>query len=195
MSRSSQRFVVPGPDVHRYFAEQIEAAAATAEVDLSRTSRAYLAGLLERVTRAERLYPKDAPTTLAELHFEAARAPAGRSAGIWRDLGDRALTIAGVFPESLARATVGVDYYADMGAAAYLRVSAVFQVPPPGHDVFGELGRGFRAAMRLLSEVAAVDASLEDVVRLYERWAATGDARLGERLAALGLLVGSPAES
>lgn len=70
-----------------------------------------------------------------------------------RDVGDRCLLIAGLFPALARRRNVGPDYYASLGQAAYGEVAVLARA---GHAVlFAQLARGFGAMRQVLAGVAA----------------------------------------
>lgn len=70
-----------------------------------------------------------------------------------RDVGDRCLLIAGLFPALARRRNVGPDYYASLGQAAYGEVAVLARA---GHAaLFMQLARGFGAMRQVLAGVAA----------------------------------------
>jgi hypothetical protein len=70
-----------------------------------------------------------------------------------RDVGDRCLLIAGLFPALARRRNVGPDYYASLGQAAYGEVAVITRA---GHAaLFAQLARGFGAMRQVLAGVAA----------------------------------------
>lgn len=73
-----------------------------------------------------------------------------------RDVGDRCLLIAGLFPEQAQRRRVSRDYYLDLGSAAYREL---------GHDrqlvlaqLYGELAETFMLLVRVLLHVRQAQA-------------------------------------
>ena len=109
-----------------------------------------------------------------------------------RRLGDVALLVGGVFPGSLSRKLVDVDYYIGMGGSAYsclsdmargcLRTRAL-------RGVYAELSLKFPAFVDVLAEVgenSRLSSSL-DTLRLYEIWAKTGSPRAAARLRQRGI--------
>jgi hypothetical protein len=68
-----------------------------------------------------------------------------------RDVGDRCLLIAGLFPGLGQRRCVGPDYYRDLGSAAYRELGA-----QPGRmlaALYAELAVAFQALVRVLERV------------------------------------------
>lgn len=178
------------PHLFDYFHERVTEARNDLRVGVSDETALYLAALLVDRARTDRPAPPE--TTLAELHARAAHEDPARSAGTYRELGDRALYLVGYFRDSLARSPVGPRYYADMGAAAYHRVDTVLKTR--FHDafgpVFGELAERFRDCVVVLDRIRAHQESQPDqLARLYEAWLRTGDPEAAERLRRRGLVL------
>lgn len=179
-----------------FFHDSVEAAVERRGKPVSEGSVYYLTSLLvERGrVRPEDVRP-DGPT-LAELHLAAMSAPPARAVATYREIGDRTLYMTGFFRRSLTRRLVSVDYYRDMGAAAYRRLAGLLRLPGGEgglDDVFGELGRQFALCSDLLQEVrddlrAEEAASEAEILRLYEEWLETGSARVAARLRELGVI-------
>lgn len=70
-----------------------------------------------------------------------------------RDVGDRCLLIAGLFPALARRRNVGPDYYASLGQAAYAEVAVLARA---GHaTLFAHLAQGFVAMRQVLAGIAS----------------------------------------
>ena len=183
--------VMQASNLFDHFQELVGDATAETGASLSDDTTLYLANLLTERARADRPSPPE--LTLAELHARAAHAPPPEQARTYRELGDRALYLLGYFAESLSRRLVSPGYYAAMGSAAYHRVDHVFKAwfRDAFGPVFEELSTDFDACVAILTTVRDVhDGDHPDpLVRLYERWAETGDPQLAERLAAKGLIL------
>ena len=175
-----------------YFAERVTTAVSNQGVALSEEGRGYLTDLLVRSAKAETHFQGEAPTTLAELHLQAAHSERGHALSLYRRLGDRALFIAGWFSESLERRAVGLSYYTDMGEAAYDRVAGLASSSPlrDWTELFGELARRFGECVGVVAEVSEGDDEPQDsdVLRLYELWQKTRSPYAARRLARLGIL-------
>jgi hypothetical protein len=107
-------------------------------------------------------------------------------------LGDVALFICGVFPHSLSRKLVDVDYYMAMGGNAYGHLSDVVKDAfrwRMFRDIFDELSVNFTAFVDILGEVSerAHFNRDTDIMRLYEIWLRTGSRRTARQLAKLGI--------
>jgi len=124
----------------------------------------YVVNLLTLFARSEKLYDRrtdgPGPPALALLLAEAAAAPdvEARNLGLQR-VGDTSLFVAGFFQEAFARKLVDVDYYIEIGGAAYGSLSASVRGTTGDHDI----------------------------LRLYEVWLKTGSVRAARLLRSLGI--------
>ena len=99
------------------FAERVQAAANG--VPISDDVQLYITSVLLEWVRADRqTYEED---TFAELYILAEESDHVRKPAVFKELGDRALIMLGVFKPSISRKVVSESYYAEMGAAAYYR--------------------------------------------------------------------------
>src|SRR6185436_1868498 len=102
--------------------------------------------------------------------------------------------------DGFARKLVDVDYYIDMGGAAYGRLSAntPLNARPCSvrgtlqgralSGVFAELAEKFREFVDVLTEIrASGSAAALDVLRLYEVWLKTGSRRAANLLREQGI--------
>lgn len=184
-----------------FFHDEVDAATDATGTAVSEEGVFYLSNLLVEQTRTP---AASAPDTLAELHIRAAGAPRVTQIRAYRDLGDRALYVAGFFPESLSRKAVRPSYYMDMGRAAYDRLarmlgSGTTPVGGGGHkgldEIFAELADSFRSCTEVLREVqAAMRArngkapSEAELLALYEDWLSSGNRRALRTLQRYGLV-------
>ncbi len=182
--------VAEAANLFDYFNDRVEHARTQHGVRISDDTSLYLSSLLVERARADR--PAPPQTTLAELHAVAVKSPPAIQVRAYRELGDRSLYLLGYFAESLSRRTVGPEYYADMGAAAYHRVDLLFKTlfSDPFGPVFRELAAMFRDCVRLLADVREASRDHgDDLVDLYVQWMATGDDAIRRRLLDRGLVV------
>jgi len=157
----------------------------------------YVVNLLTLFARSEKLYDQrtegPGPPALALLLAEAATAPDPkvRNVGL-RRVGDTSLFVAGFFQDAFARKLVDVDYYIDIGGAAYGSLSASVRGTVHGRafgGVFAELAAKFREFVDVLAEIrdSARAADDHDILRLYEVWLKTGSVRAARVLRSLGI--------
>jgi len=181
-----------------FFHASVGAAAARQHAPLSEEGLYYLSNLL--VERGRTGETREAGT-LVELYQQAVQGGTQQTVTAYRELGDRTLYTSGFFRASLARRLVSLDYYMQMGSAAYQRLARLARGPRgegKGLDeVFAELGDHFEVCSDLLQEVRAGVAGAEgcsdtDVLRLYEEWLVTGSPAIANRLRELGVLATKP---
>jgi len=172
-----------------FFQGRVDGARRDLDIALSDETTLYLSNLL--VERARREQPHSEVHTLAELHAAAAHKPPGLQAATYRELGDRSLVTVGFFRESLDRKVVGAGYYQQMGIAAYNRVDQVLKrwFSDAFGPIFQELAGNFDDCVAVLDTVRAEHEADDDLVRLYDRWLATGDPELETRLRRRGLVI------
>ncbi|HEX2081986.1 MAG TPA: hypothetical protein VHF86_00660 [Xanthomonadaceae bacterium] len=73
-----------------------------------------------------------------------------------RDVGDRCLLIAGLYPKLAERRRVGTDYFIELGRGAYLEVAETGR--SAYSSLFAQLARGYRGLVRTLREVRREEA-------------------------------------
>jgi len=175
------------------FAELVASALGETQVQPSPMAIAYLIELLDsrvRVTAPVADADADADAeqaTLAEGLLLARLQRGSNRLRRLRNLGDRALFVAGFFGDSLSRSVVDIDYYGDVGRAAYANLadSLAQQLREnvwPG--LYSELAERFNEFVDVLAEVGDRTrfGRSEDLLRLYERYLRTGSPRDRSRL-------------
>ncbi len=74
-----------------------------------------------------------------------------------RDVGDRCLLIAGLFPQLAQQRRVSNDYYIDLGRGAY--ASAAMRAPRCERSLFAELAQAFRSLVDVLEAIRGSSAA------------------------------------
>lgn len=157
----------------------------------------YLVGLLQRYLDTKNLFESEYssesgqknPTTLAEIYLTAQSAEPAVRAEMLRKLGDKTLYISGFFGDSLRRKVVDIDYYADIGGAAYgtlahcTREDTLARV----YSTFSKRFLEFVEVLAYISEHSFVKSD-ESILRLYERYLRTGSALAREKLEEMGVV-------
>lgn len=180
-----------------YFAEMVEDAFTKRKVKAPAAAQAYLVKMLEHYLDARNLFQSDIDEvtgkkfepTLAELYLLANQSPLPEKQELLKKLGDRSLYISGFFGDSLARKVVDIDYYADMGGAAYaglaecVREDTVAQV----YKIFSARFFDFVEVLTYISQTTMVQSD-ENVLRLYDRYLRTGSDIAKEKLLEMGVL-------
>lgn len=189
--------VVPIASLRSFFHRALQQAAETQRVKADDAVIVYLTHLLSDYARSERLYDQTeygvVRRPLAELYRLAAEAGSGRERNLLlQRLGDVALFVSGILPDSLRRSLVDVDYYVTMGSSAYgllsdtsdagMRLEAL-------RVVFAQLSRRFVQFVDLLAEAVEQgnEARCPDLTRLHDLWAKTGSRRIERQLLARGI--------
>lgn len=180
-----------------FFGELIQEALSAEGVALNQASMSYLLNLCAEFARREALHgcEREGETgtpTLAWLYARAQQGDRGLRFQAYRQLGDIALVVSGFFSPHIERerSLVGIDYYVQMGSAAY--GSAACLAPPTGfRSLLDELAVKFRALVEVLTRVAEQTTLpvAVDVAALYERFCRNpGSVELQRRLVAQGMI-------
>ncbi|MCC7259235.1 MAG: hypothetical protein IT486_12795 [Gammaproteobacteria bacterium] len=188
--------LVPVASLEEFFRDSVDAALAVNHVTVERDTSHYVVRLLTLFARADACYEPGSGNShrpLALMLADAASAAGAeeRCCALQR-LGDVALFTAGFFAEALHRRTVGLDYYVNMGGAAYRSLAAGARATKRSRalaEVFAELAAKFLDLVDVLNEVRASAGGLrdDDVLRLYENWLRTGSTRAGRLLREAGV--------
>jgi hypothetical protein len=166
--------------IAEFFHDHVAKAIRNQHVDATTPTEAYLVGLLAEFTKAP---PSDEPLALKLAH--AVSSPDERVRQL-KDVGDTSLYVSGFFSDSLQRKLVDVDYYIQMGGAAYFTLARILR----GNvfsEVYGELSTKFDRFVDVFAEVAEETMS-GNVLALYERWQRTGAEWMARKLRAQGVL-------
>jgi hypothetical protein len=194
--RARTERVRPIASLQEFFKDSVAAAMEKQGVAAADHTAYYVVNLLTFFARHETLYheTKTGPglQPLALLLAEASEATdRGTHNAVLRRVGDTSLFVAGFLGDGFARKLVDVDYYIDMGGAAYGRLSASVRGTLQGRAwgaVFAELAEKFREFVDVLAEIRDSGSSAAlDVLRLYEVWLRTGSQRAARLLRERGI--------
>jgi hypothetical protein len=191
--------VVPVTNLRDFFRESIGTAIDNQGVQVDPHTSHYVVNLLTIFARSEEIYEDDGEfygvRPLALMMADAAEAPTAeqRSVSLQR-LGDIALFTAGFFADGLANKSVDIDYYINMGGAAYGSLSDAIRGTTRGRalvDVYRELAGKFQSLVDVLHEVrdGAGQSSDVNVLRTYEVWRKTGSKRAASLLKQNGVVL------
>lgn len=180
-------------EIRDYFAGELKSVLGKRKVSADQ-SFDYLVDLLVRYMRSESFY-EQAPdgklqeNVLAHLYAKYLEGTGEERQFALKRLGDICLLVTGIFPESLRRKIVGVNYYFGMGGAAYSTLSDL-QFSQIAKTLFSELAFKFRDFSCVLSDLSEANGLQKntDLLHLYERWLSTGDKHLKARLAEKGIV-------
>jgi hypothetical protein len=194
--RASTDQVRPVASLQEFFKDSVAAAMAKQGVAADDHTAYYVVNLLTLFARYETLYRDGGPgpglQPIATLLAAAAESPSRETRNaMLRRAGDTSLFVAGFLGDGFARKLVDVDYYIDMGGAAYGRLSDDVRgtrEAPAFAMVFAELAAKFRDFVDVLAEIRDMgSAAAIDVLRLYEVWLKTGSRRAARLLREHGL--------
>ena len=196
-TQSVQASVITDINVKEHFQQSLAAALTSQQVTAEEDTVYYLVNLLDHFAKSENLFATTEEGTyippLAMLYAKALEAKDMESKQyLLRQLGDIALLIGGVFPGSLSRKLVDVDYYIGMGGSAYSYLSDIAYGSwqhRPLRGVYAELSAKFQRFVDVLTEVGENSHlnSSQDTLRLYEIWAKTGSPRTAAKLRKMGI--------
>jgi hypothetical protein len=174
-------------DPREFFVDQVEGALKRLKFTPSPLSRDYLVDLLQHFMFSSNLPPRR--ETLAELYLRAQNAASPQRQEMLKRLGDSSLYISGFFGDSLSRKIIDIDYYVDMGGVAYATLAS-FAADEQVSRVYGEYSTRFAEFVDVLTYISQESRvqTNEDLLKLYDRYMATGSRLAGEQLVEKGLL-------
>jgi hypothetical protein len=178
--------ILTGKTAHEWFREMLADALSHRRLAIQEVTEFYLVNLLAGFLDKERLFVEQDDGSvraepLALILLRALQADRRTRAASLRRLGDTALFVSGFFGDSLARTNVDLGYYMAMGERAY---GSLAETERGLDDLYGELASRFGQFVDLFAEIAELSdlRSNRGLVRLYERFLATRDERVGKRL-------------
>ena len=188
--------IVAEGNLFGFFYDKVQAVSAERGTDLEEHTEFYLVNLLVDFLRTHRLVRSggrrvDQRPMALRLLESMIGDPRTRAAEL-KHLADSTLYMLGFFSESLERrSSVNRGYYARVGTSAYNHLATLTGGGFRGDSVFTDLGARFDECVGVLEGVRDDGArgSDRELLALYERWLATGDAGAGRRLQAQGVLV------
>lgn len=191
-SEHGQPIVLASP--REFFVDRVESAIKRLKFEPLALSRKYLVDLLEHFMFAKNLFTEDADgklrrDSLAEMYLKAQNSPPAIRVDLLKKLGDSSLYISGFFGDSLTRKIVDIDYYVEMGGVAY---GSLAHSTSDGDlsQVFNEFSSRFPQFVDVLTFISQ-DTQVQsdaDLLRLYNRYLATGSRLAEEQLLEKGLL-------
>ena len=188
------RNIVTHASMESFFQELVVEAIQAERLSLNEDGTAYLVQLVTEFTDSGALHEfsrEGEPGTpaLVWLYERAVEAAPREQFNAFRHLGDVALVVSGFFAPHIERSLVGVDYYVQMGCAAYYRAAALAR--KSGFSaLLAHLASTYHRLVEVLTRVAEQTTLpvARDIAALYERWLRNCDnldlfARLRERKA------------
>jgi hypothetical protein len=179
-----------------FFEEQVREGLSQRKIKTYPVVEDYLVKLLHHYLDTRNLFEPEynesgerQPQTLAELYLMAQNAEPIVRLEMLRKLGDRSLYISGFFGDSLSRKLVDVDYYAQMGGAAYASLAHVTREDRLAKvfKTFSQQFLEFVDVLKYISHRSFVRTD-QNILRLYERYLRTGSDLDREKLQEMGVL-------
>lgn len=187
-------FVFLTPEQH--FSEVVQEACKNRQIKTPPAVEMYLVQLLGHYLDSRNLHkplqdqslekPFD---TFAEMYLTAINSENPKNKELMRIVADRSLYLTGFFADSLQRKTVDIDYYIEIGSAAYSNLHS-WSREDSLSDVYMTFSKRFGDFVEVLnyiSEKSLVQAN-QDVLRLYDRYMRTGSELAREKLNELGVV-------
>lgn len=179
-----------------FFKESVRKAFAERKVEAYPHVETYLIKLLQHFLDARNFFDAEAtdefgqrkPKTLAELYLIATNSEHAKKIELLKKLADQSLYMSGFFGDSFDRKIIDVDYYAEMGGAAY-RTLADCTREDTMAKVYGTFSQKFVQFMDVLAYISqnSFIQSNQSVLRLYDRYLRTGSELAREKLVEIGV--------
>ncbi len=178
-----------------FFQDLVSEACARRKIKTIPIAQSYLAELLEFYIPTANLFDEFDDTgrwkreTLAETFLKAQNAEHRTRGEMLKKLGDRSLYISGFFGDSLQRKLVDVDYYADMGCAAYASLASDVNEDMVSR-LYKEFASRFLEFADVLTEISLLARVTDEqnILRLYETYSKTGSDVARSKLIEKGLI-------
>jgi hypothetical protein len=170
-----------------YFTEIVADALEKRKTQTPPLVSAYLVDLLETNLTTDN---SQLNSTMAEFFMRSVQVEKKQARiDLLKKLGDTSLYISGFFGDSLRRKIIDIDYYADIGGMAYGNLAT--QVTNDlQSQVFREFSLRFLDYVDVLTYISQTTMiqTNQDILRLYERYIATGSELAKNQLAEKGIL-------
>ncbi len=170
-----------------HFRSLIEEALREQRLRIDKTVEFYLANLLARYVDTRKFSTE--PVALRLLKALDERRELKNL--LLKEVGDTTLFVAGFFHESLKRKLVDVDYYIDIGTISYNHLADSLSAGTSSQlsSLYRELSERFVELVDVLGEVSERTrlSSINDILRIYERWLRTGSKRMERLLRDMGI--------
>ncbi len=167
------------------------------KIEVRPAVRSYLVDLLQFYLDAKNLFEDESinesgvrrPKTLAEIYMVANQSDSATKVEMLKKMADRCLYVSGFFSDSLQRKIVDVDYYCDMGGAAYRDLASCMreEMMAEVYKTFSVRFVEFVDVLNVVSHSTAF-ASNQNLLRLYEKYIRTGSQLARDQLIEQGVL-------
>ena len=187
-------FVFITPEEH--FSEVVHEACAQRQVKTHPQIEAYLVQVLKHYVISNNFHhplqneaEEKIPDTFAEMYLLALNSETTKKKELMRTVAERSLYLTGFFAESLSKKVVDLEYYTQIGSAAYSNLAAWTREDALA-TVFNVVSRRFTDFVYVLNYVSekSLIQSNPDVLKLYDRYLRTGSELAREKLTELGVV-------
>lgn len=188
MSEKDKKTLLQEIPLGEFFMGKVQEALVHRQVVASPMTEFYLVNLLQEFKKSEKLFESEGTKMmekpLALLFANAVKGDTQTKIRCLKQMGDLSLYTAGFFAERVKKKLVDLDYYIRMGGGAYQSLSSILNREKTFAELYQELGTLFPDLVGVLSEVAATGfaANNRDLLKVYERWLATGSEHLEKML-------------
>jgi hypothetical protein len=193
MSPSIEK-LIQTPGLEDYFRREIRLACEKQQIQTTPHTEFYLVQMLSKFCHRDSLFEthKTSETPLAILFLQSLEKGGIEGLKLLKHIGDFSLYISGFFQECLHRQKVDLGYYISMGGNAYYRLysdSKDANFAEAFTETFLELSSHFIQFVDVLAEISENSNLLKDsdLLRLYEKWLATGSNRIQKKLNKFGI--------
>lgn len=186
--------VLISPEEH--FSEVVKEACVHHQVKSQPHIEAYLVQLLKHYLDSRNLhgpsiddFTEKPPETFAEMYLQAFNSDITKKKELMRMVAERTLYLTGFFSDSFQRKIVDIDYYVEIGSAAYLNLSSWTKQDTLAtvYSTFSKKFHDYVEVLNYVSEKSQIQAD-QNVLRLYDRYLRTGSDLAREKLTELGVV-------
>lgn len=176
-----------------YFADMVSIAFEERNMDAKPVAKTYLTQLLKHYLVSENLFQKDSEEgrteTMAEKFLKALNAEPSARWDLLKRLGDTALYVSGFFGDSFKRKIIDIDYYVEIGGAAYGSLAGEESSSLHG-PIYEDLSIRFVDYVDILTVISQKSfvQTNDDLLRLYDRYLSTGSKLAEAQLEQNGML-------
>ncbi|KAA0258785.1 hypothetical protein FHQ18_02225 [Deferribacter autotrophicus] len=141
------------------FYDLIESAEIEIKKSLSEYSKLYILNLLKKLAKTNDLFTNEfvKEMAIAEIFMEAFHRNLFEKINMLKLAGDLSLILSGLYPESLNKKLVDIDYYIKMGRSSYKELANIYANYSSKLDIMNlyvQLKREFLNLVEILTEIA-----------------------------------------
>lgn len=178
-----------------FFLEEVESGLLSRRVQAAPAVKSYLVSVLQHYIHSGNLFDETInesgqrqPQTMAELFLQSQSLASTQRFEVLKKVGDRSLYLSGFFSDSFSRKLVDVDYYVDIGGAAYRSLAEEIREDVKA-SVYKTMAESFIVFVDVLSVIAQKSGpqTNTNLLRTYEKYLRTGSELAKEKLLEAGI--------